>query len=362
MIPLSLSTEPGAHHDAARKAGAACERCPLANCGAGPVPPTLPDGPIDLLVVGEAPGPIEVERGATLIGPSGREIRAALDDAGYPSDTVAYTNALLCRPPGGDLERFVRDAKRAGNPSPIDCCRPRLVGELRRARFRIFIGSAAIKAAEVGDSILKLRGTPVSDGTALATLHPAFVLRDQGRLLRSVFRYDVAKAIRLARGGNTWHEPPFVVVETAVDLANFLDAVPLGTPIAVDTETDGVDAWTCRIRRIGIGTADGVLIYAPLSVDGHPLVPQREHELCLTTLVRFFSKPHSWFFHNFFGFDSIVLSMHGMIVNEENLFDSLLGHHVGASSELPHNLAFLGSIYTDAPYWKDLTKHEKEDD
>jgi len=355
-----------AHHIPAAEAGAECQRCPLLDCGAGPVPPTVPpDGPIDLLVVAEAPGPIEVEKGETLIGPSGREVRQALADAGADPSRVAYTNAILCRPPGGELENFLRDCKRAGTPSPIECCRPRLLREVSRAKFTIVVGGASVKATGVGNSVMNLRGTPVTlphGGPGLVTLHPAFVLRDNGRVMRGVFRYDIAKAVRLARGENTWADPPFETPTTAAALAHALEMRVCGDPIAVDTETDGVDAWTCNIRRIGVGSRARVVIYSPLSVDGQWLIPELERRACNRVLAEFFARPLPFVFQNFFGFDSIVLSRHGMPVNETNLFDTLIGHHIGPTSELPHGLDFLGSIYTDAPYWKDLTKHEKRDD
>jgi DNA polymerase I len=352
------------HHIRAIQQGADCARCPLLGCGAGPVPPAVPDiGPIDLLVVAEAPSPLEVEKGETLIGPAGREIRQALDAAGYPSNQASYTNAILCRPPGGDMERYLKDVKRQAKPSPVDCCRPRLTAELDRARFPIYVGAQAVKAAQVGDSILKLRGTPV--GRGLATLHPSFVLRDSGRLMRGVFRFDIAKAVRIKGGVNNWEvDPPFYVVKNYNELHAHCNLLAMRQRIAVDTETDGIDPWTCNIRRIGFGTDAHVCIYSPLSVDGQWQIDAKERERCRALLAEFFALPKEWFFHNFYGYDSIVMQSHGIVVNEEKLFDSLLGHHIGGSSELPHGLDFLGSIYTDAPRWKDDVKHSttKRDD
>src|SRR5688572_29543648 len=184
-------------HVAAYQAGARCDICPLHNLHRGPVPPTLPPGAsaIDFLVVAEAPGPMEVDEGQTLIGPSGKEVRSAIDAGGIDSRSVSYTNALLCQPPGGNLEDYLRSCKKQGKPSPLECCKPRLHNELARARYALYVGGASIKAAGVGEGPMKLRGTPLS-GTppGLGTLHPAFVLRDQGKVMRPIFRFDVAKA------------------------------------------------------------------------------------------------------------------------------------------------------------------------
>lgn len=357
-------TEVAPHHRLAVLGGADCGRCPLHNQHLGPVPPTMPPaGRIPFLVVAEAPGPVEVDEGATLVGPSGREVRQALDQSGLHSESVAYTNAMLCKPPNINLEEYELECKKRGLPSPLECCRPRLANELARADFALFVGGASVRAAGIGESVMKLRGTPLRARPGLATLHPAFVLRDQGKLMRPVFRFDVAKAVRLARGGNTWADPPYSVVHDAETLFRVL--LSMDDHVAVDTETEkgdreegkGVDPWTARIRRVGITDGRTNVIYSPLSVHGHWMLDDETRAACWRVLAAFFQQPKHWYFHNFFAFDSIVLEMHGVKVNETQLFDSLIGHHVGPTSELPHGLDFLGSVYTDAPRWKDDVKH-----
>ncbi len=342
-------------HAVAVAAGANCAACPLHGCHRGPVPPTLPPGRIPFLVVGEAPGGGDVDQGVTMTGPVGREVRQALSAAGADPTGVGFTNAILCQPENNDLERLLRECRRRKVPTPVDCCAPRLEAELARADYKLYVGGGALRAAHAGKSIIDMRGTPIGDD-ALATLHPAFVLRDSGRVMRGVFHYDVAKAVRLARGGGKWEAPEPTVVTTPQHLRELLSR--LSGAVAVDTETDGIDPWTCRVRRVGI--SDGVLhiIFAPLSVDGHWLMSDQARTRSWETLAEFFSEPLAWRFHNFWGFDSVVLTQHGVTVNELNLFDSLVGHHVGPTSEYPHKLAFLGSIYTDVPAWKNKVSHE----
>lgn len=342
------------HHEAAAAAGADCTRCSLHGCGRGPVPPTLPPGRVRLLVVGEAPGVAEVEDGQTMVGPTGREVRQALGAAGVDPSSVGYTNTILCRPEDNDMARLLRECRRRKIPTPIECCRPRLQAELNRADYKLIVGSHALRAVGAGTSIIDARGFPIADD-ALATLHPAFVMRDQGRLMRGVFRFDVAKAVRHARGGGTWQAPTFTVVQTADQLRRLLDG--LHGWVAVDTETNGIDPWTCRIRRVGISDGDNHIIFAPLSVNGSALMPPDELSTSWAVLREFFAQPRAWRFHNYYGYDSIVLRQHGIAVNEEQLFDSLVGHHIGPTSEYPHGLDFLGSIYTDTPYWKGGVEH-----
>jgi len=355
-------TDVAPQHTAAIAAGAKCLDCPLYNKHLGPVPPTLPPegSRIPFLVVAEAPGPAEVDEGETLIGPSGREVRNALANAGVDPQQVSYTNAILCKPPETNLEEYLRECKKKGLRSPLECCKPRLEAELYRADYAVFVGGAAIRAAGIGKSIMHLRGTPLLARPGLATLHPAFVLRDQGKVMRPIFWQDIAKAVRLANGGNTWRDPPYTVVYDPNTLAAMCSRMSLD--VSVDTETDGKDRWTCNVRRVGLDDGTTNIIYAPLSVNGHWLLPEHVRLQCWQVLARFFSESRNWVFHNYFGFDSIVLERHGCPVNEKNLFDTLIGHRVGVTSEFPHGLDFLGSTFTDAPYWKDVASHEKFDD
>lgn len=366
------------HADAMAK-GARCWECKLANTQSGPVPSTIPPKSPLFAVLAEAPGPTEVAEGRTLSpnGPSGREVRQALIDAGLNHNEVAYINALQCQPPASDLDGLLRKCKKEGVPSPIDCCAPRLQTELQHVNYVLLMGGASLKGTgvESGGKIMKLRGTPVEivlPATetapehripALPIPHAAFVLRDSGRIYRGVFRHDVQKGVRLAYQGSTWRDPRYFIVRDPAELSNFLNQQK--PHWAVDTETNGKDPWTCKIRRIGVGDSSEVAIYSPLSVHGHAMMEQHNVEACTRIFADFFSRPNNRFdFHNFFGFDSVVLGQHHIPVPDDRVWDSLIGHSIGFTSELPHKLDFLASLMTDAPRWKDDVKHTntKSDD
>ncbi len=337
--------------------GAECWRCPLLSCHRGPVMPTLP-AEYEMLVVAEAPGATEVEHGRPLIGASGKELRTALANAGMDMAKVGYSNTILCQPPG-DLKRYLTQVKKEGGTSPIDCCRPRLQNEIGHAKFVLLMGGASLSGAGVsGSSVMKVRGTPLTlpaGVPALATPHAAFVMRDEGRTFRPIFHADIAKAVRLYRTGTTWSDPWYFVPKTAAEVENFL-AVERQR-VAVDVETDGKDAWSCNLRRIGIGTDKEVMIYSPLSVQGHWLLPAHEIQAQTRAIAAYFQRAPRMGLHNGIAFDSIVLWRHGMPLVDERCADTMVGHQIGFTSELPHSLDFLGSMYTDAPHWKDSFKH-----
>ena len=356
-VTVHAPEQPGPHHAGAMAAGARCDLCPLVNTGQGPVPPTLPRE-IDILVVAEAPGGTEVREGATLIGASGKELRRALASGGARMDRVGYTNAMCCMPIGGNLKNYLRKVKKRKQASPIDCCRPRLQRELPRAKFAILMGGASLQAVGLPSTVMKLRGTPLQipgGPPGIATPHAAFVMRDEGARYRPVFHADVKKGVRIAYSGSTWREPRYFVPRDAAEVANFL-AVPRQR-VAVDVETDGTDKWQCGLRRIGIGTHEEVMIYSPLSVRGHALLPADQTLAQSRVIADYFQRAPRLDLHNGIPFDSVVLWRNGMPLPDDRMFDTMVGHQVGATSEFPHRLDFLGSMYTDAPYWKEDVKH-----
>jgi uracil-DNA glycosylase family 4 len=350
------------HADAISR-GAECWRCPLLGCKRGPVPPTLPPGPIDILVVAEAPGINEVREGKVLIGASGRELRKSLQQAHAPMERVGLTNASACMPDGGDMKKYLQQCKKKGLPSPIDCCSGRLRQEIARASFVILMGGASVTAAGINQTVMKVRGTPLqipNGPRALATPHAAFVLRDEGARYRPVFHADVTKAVRLAYGGNTWKDPRYFVPKSAVEVANFL-AVQRPR-VAVDVETDGIDRWVCNLRRVGVGDDKEVMIFSPLSVKGHALLHPDEAQAQARVIGDYFMRAPRIDTHNGIAFDSIILHRFGMTIPDAVHYDGMVAHQVGVTSELPHGLDFCGSMYTDAPHWKDDVKHSNVPD
>ena len=293
-------------------------------------------------------------------GASGKAVRKALTDAGARMDRVGLTNAILCQP-AGDLKSFLRTAKKQGLASPIDCCRPRLLEELNATKYAVLMGGASLSAVGLDDSVMTLRGTPLTINLptgplpALATPHAAFVMRDEGRVFKPIFEADFRKAVRIAYSGSTWRDPMYFVPKNATEIHNFL---AVSRPrVAVDVETDGIDAWTCNLRRIGIGTDTECMIYSPLSVRGHLLLSGEEIQAQSRAIAAYFATQPRMDLHNGIAFDSVVLWRHGMPLVDDHVFDTLIGHQVGNTSELPHGLDFLGSVYTDAPFWKNNFKH-----
>lgn len=179
---------------ALRSAAAGCQGCPLFQDATQTV---FGKGPAHarLMLVGEQPGDQEDVRGAPFVGPAGRLLRKALDEAGLGDEEPYLTNVVkhfkFTLAPRGK-----RRIHKAPSLREMTACRPWLVEELRLVApdVVVVLGGTAGKALlgpsfRVGESRGSLMPMPALDGgkpgalpgQMLATVHPSAVLRADDR-------------------------------------------------------------------------------------------------------------------------------------------------------------------------------------
>jgi uracil-DNA glycosylase len=132
-----------------------------------------------LMVVGEQPGDREDLAGEPFVGPAGRLLDRALEQAGITRDETYVTNAVK-------HFRFEQRGSRRIHKTPavghVRACRPWLDAELRLVRPAVVatLGATAAKAL-LGSKfrITESRGTVLEwEGVALVpTVHPSAILR-----------------------------------------------------------------------------------------------------------------------------------------------------------------------------------------
>ena len=356
-----------------------CTKCPLRNSGTGdPVGPEIHDDD-RVIILGEAPGLHETTEGRPFVGPSGVELQRALENIGVHRARCHITNAICCRPQRNDLDalniqiarrnrKAERKARKEGKDftpvlRPLDACRGRLYSELRATGITriVCLGKTAAKAIRGGDpSIMSLRGgceelaAPWDSGVTLQvgyTMHPSWVLRQPA--YREVFQHDLRKAFRFFSGSLDWPEPIIYILnkpsEVAKKLRKLQDA---GKPIAYDVETDAINPLTANLRCIGIGNDEESIVVEVRSIHGHLLVSPEAEEQLKAILRNFFSAPGTPLVgHNAGQYDRLVMEQ--WLGTTPNLTCDTILLHLLADNELPHNLGFVGSFYTDNPEaWK----------
>lgn len=354
----------------AKSFGALCDACDLK--GSRVVPPELRPG--RPLVIGESPGKTETERGSPFVGPSGKELERALVLMGKTRVDVSLTNTILCRPgSGNDLKSYLRrlsrkqkKAEAVGEPAPgnpLECCRVRMMNEVEQAPALILLGATALRTfgARLGTEkgLSRVRGYPltIANKPALATYHPAFVLRM--RRWTETFRSDLSKAFRHASGRLNWVEPEALFNPTLSQLDGYLERFAEAKDwVAVDTETDGLDPETVNLRCVGLATKTFGLACGFQSIENPPTRWNLAPTLARERIRNFFTSYPRLCGLNIQGYDRPVLERHGMpLPDYGRVFDAMIAHHV-TDSELPHSLEYLASVKTDAPMWKPSSQED----
>ena len=164
-----------------------------------------------LALVGEQPGDVEDRQGIPFVGPAGRLLQEALDEAGVAREDVYVTNAVK-------HFRFTDRGKRRIHATPqvthIKACLPWLEAELTLVdpTLIVCLGATAARAL-LGSTfrVTKQRGqvlelaTPVGARPVLATVHPSAVLRATAEERSAAFA-GLVSDLRTAREAAISHE------------------------------------------------------------------------------------------------------------------------------------------------------------
>jgi uracil-DNA glycosylase len=164
-----------------RASAKGCRGCHLWKVGTQTV---FGEGPshASVMLVGEQPGDAEDREGHPFVGPSGRLLDRALEEAGIDRDDVYVTNAVKHFKWERD-EKGKRRIHKTPNAGEVRACFPWLEQEIALVQPRVIValGATAAKAL-LGKSfsVMKERGRAIRSTWAdavIATVHPSAVLR-----------------------------------------------------------------------------------------------------------------------------------------------------------------------------------------
>ncbi|HEU4893524.1 MAG TPA: UdgX family uracil-DNA binding protein [Vicinamibacterales bacterium] len=162
-----------------RGVAAGCKACELYKRGTQTVFGEGP-GKAEMMLVGEQPGDAEDLAGHPFVGPAGRLLDAALEEAGIDRSHVYVTNVVkhFKWEPRGKRRIHAKP-----NAAEIGACRPWLEVEIALVKPRVLVCLGATAAqALLGKSfkVSRQRGTLVPSPLApivSATVHPSSILR-----------------------------------------------------------------------------------------------------------------------------------------------------------------------------------------
>lgn len=160
-----------------------CRRCKLA-----PTRKTIVFGEgnphAELVFIGEGPGADEDEQGLPFVGRAGKLLNRMMQSVGLKREDVYICNVVKCRPPGN----------RTPESDEVNACSPFLYRQIEAIKPRLIccLGAPAVRTVlGIKEGITKIRGKFYTFGStkALATVHPAYVLRNprEEKILREDF-------------------------------------------------------------------------------------------------------------------------------------------------------------------------------
>ncbi len=149
-----------------------CRRCKLA-----PTRKTIvfgegnPHG--ELVFIGEGPGADEDEQGLPFVGRAGKLLNKMMQMVGLKRQDVYICNVVKCRPP----------MNRTPEKDEVDACSPFLYRQIAAINPRLIccLGAPAVRTVlGIKEGITRIHGQFYDFGSikALATVHPAYVLRN----------------------------------------------------------------------------------------------------------------------------------------------------------------------------------------
>jgi uracil-DNA glycosylase family protein len=152
-----------------------------------------------LMLVGEQPGDVEDTAGEPFVGPAGRLLREALEEAGIPLGRVYLTNAVkhFKWEPRGKRRIHAKP-----NRTEVMACRVWLDAEIALVRPQAVVAlGATAAAAMLGPSVRVTRDRAKPIASALApfvsvTVHPSSILRAPDSRTRAAERKQFVADLR----------------------------------------------------------------------------------------------------------------------------------------------------------------------
>lgn len=336
--------------------------------------------PARIALVGEAPGELEAACGLPFVGPSGQVLDDILAQVGIERADCFITNVIMDQPEKNNLATFclAKADLPPGYDHPPIMNSPsqlylhpdrlyelaRLASELEAANPNVIValGNTATWALLGTPEITRMRGTIYQSGLpgltprkVLPTFHPAAVARQWN--MRPIACMDFEKA-------NVEAKSPDVSYDNAeLWLKPTLNDLPLFDPYMAASTLLSIDVETRRgmITEVGFAPSPDRAMTIPFRLKGprpHYWQSAYEERMAWRWVRRWCESPIPKVMQNGM-YDVQYFMRHGIFVrNFEE--DTMLAHH-SAYPELPKDLGFLGSVYTNHPSWKFLAGRHQDD-
>jgi uracil-DNA glycosylase family 4 len=314
-----------------------------------------------LMVVGEAPGAHEERELRPFTGPSGRVVDECLAQAGMSRGEVYVTNVVKVRPPENKIHRLGELGV------SISDFLPQLWKEVEEINPNciLALGNTALRALTGHTGIQDYRGSilpNVHSGVpkVVASLHPASLFHDNDGSMRSyrdrVFiQFDFNRAVQQSLTRE--YTPPdrnLLIARNSLDLIRFWErGVANGkrSKFASDIETFKAIPM-CISFAFSKYEAISVPLFDVWDKDNPEGIPLHDLAYMWKFVADAMMDPQYKLIGQNWKFDQGRLDESLALETQMPWWDTMLAFHV-IYSELPKGLAFISSILTEEPYYKD---------
>jgi len=318
-----------------------------------------------LMIIGEAPSFAETAAGKPFVGPSGRELDRLLRESGINRGDCWITNVFKYEIPQNPKGKFIPAWKRAASIGiNVDEQLSELQAEINAIKPNciLALGKTALWALSGRIEIGHYRGSIMSGmgRKFVATYHPAHLLHQatggefKGYYNRIVMILDFKRALHQSSFPeiNLPHRT-LSVAQSSYHLKQFLDKYKGHKHPSID-----IESLNCIPACIGIAFTPHEGMTIPLwNVNGISSIPDSDLIVCWQILAEFLSN-HDVVGQNF-NYDRDKLKRLGFIVRAIHSDTMLKAFTI--NPELPKNLGFNTSIYTEEPFYKDETMYGEYD-
>jgi DNA polymerase I - 3''-5'' exonuclease and polymerase domains len=325
-----------------------------------------------ILFIGEAPSFEEENALKPFVGPAGRLFDECLHNAGIVRSDVWITNVFkqMIVPQqkfGRKIPAVVR-AEQAGLNvqesiqvlrTEIDEIKPNVI---------CLLGGTALWALSGKDKITPWRGSILSlwSYKCIPTFHPATLLYGEGEYWQKyIIEFDFRRVLSQSEYPEIRRPSRNLsICHNSAQLSDFIERNNDKDKLSVD-----IEALRCIPVCVSLAfdSIEGLCVplWNSTSITRISDIPSSDLASIWNILYLLLKDKNKKIIGQNFKYDQDKLRRLGFVIS--NLYSDTLLKHFAISPELPHNLAFQTSIYTEEPYYKDeglefdYTKHDISD-
>ncbi|MCH7759816.1 hypothetical protein IIA15_00220, partial [candidate division TA06 bacterium] len=331
--------------------------CGLCETRTRSVPGEGPDHP-EILFIGEGPGFHEDQQGRPFVGPAGIKQMIQWEEVGLKRSDFYITNVCPRQPPKNKIEAIPKEelAVWVGklHERLAELTDPWLIVPTGNTALKALIGKAGItkfRGSILSYDFINAEGATIPDVKVIPTLHPSYILRDPSMKPRWALDWQRIADESKFRGIHLPEREHFID-PTISDIQDFSKEIAGSEMFSIDIETNPA---TGDLLCIGFSSDPLFSFTIPTTLTYWG--DETTLDLIYSYIEDICGSPPEKVLQNGF-YDAYWLLMKRGIRIENFKWDLLCMHHC-LDSKAAHSLAYMASIYTKQPYWKDMGRDYK---